>query len=33
MAVLIWSEKAVQDLENIYDFIAADSPFYAKVQV
>ncbi|MBJ6726265.1 type II toxin-antitoxin system RelE/ParE family toxin [Geomesophilobacter sediminis] len=33
MARLIWTEKAVTDLENIYDFIAADSPFYAKVQV
>ena len=33
MASLIWSEKAAADLENIYDFIAADSPFYAKVQI
>ena len=33
MAVLIWSEKAVQDLENVYEFIAADSPFYAKIQI
>lgn len=33
MARLIWSDKAVDDLENIYDFIAVDSPFYAKVQV
>lgn len=32
MASLIWSDKAVSDLENIYDFIAKDSPFYAKVQ-
>ena len=33
MAWLRWSEKAIRDLENIYDFIATDSPFYAKVQV
>ena len=33
MASLIWSDKAVRDLESIYDFIAADSPFYAKVQI
>ena len=33
MARLIWSDKAIRDIENIYDFIAADSPFYAKVQV
>jgi toxin ParE1/3/4 len=33
MAKLIWSENAITDLENIYDFIAKDSPFYAKAQV
>lgn len=33
MARLSWSDKAIRDLESIYDFIAADSPFYAKVQV
>ena len=33
MAVLIWSDKAARDQENIYDFIASDSPFYAKVQI
>jgi len=33
MARLSWSDKAIRDLEAIYDFIAADSPFYAKIQV
>lgn len=33
MARLSWSDKAIRDLESIYDFIAVDSPFYAKVQV
>lgn len=33
MARLIWADKAVLDLERIYDFIAADSPFYARAQV
>lgn len=33
MASLIWSEKAAADLELIHDFIATDSPFYARVQV
>lgn len=33
MARLIWSHKAIRDIESIYDFIAEDSPFYAKVQV
>ncbi len=33
MVSLIWSEKAVADLELIHDFIATDSPFYARVQV
>ena len=33
MARLIWSNKAIRDIESIYDFIAEDSPFYAKVQV
>ncbi|MBI3604720.1 MAG: type II toxin-antitoxin system RelE/ParE family toxin [Nitrospirae bacterium] len=33
MAELIWSEEAVADLESIYDFIARDSPLYARHQV
>jgi len=30
MAELIWTEKAIVSLENIADFIAIDSLFYAK---
>jgi plasmid stabilization system protein ParE len=30
MAEIIWSKLALLDLENIYDFIARDSPFYAQ---
>lgn len=33
MAKLIWNENAITNLEDIYDFIAKDSPFYAKAQV
>lgn len=33
MATIIWSEKSVSDLEEIYDYIALDSPFYAQHQV
>ncbi len=33
MVRLNWSEKSAADLEQIHDFIAADSPFYARVQV
>ncbi len=33
MAAVIWSEKAVAGLEDIYDYIAADSPLYARLQV
>jgi toxin ParE1/3/4 len=33
MAKLIWADKAVLDLERIYDFIAADSPLYARAQI
>lgn len=29
MAELIWSERALSDLENIYDYIAEDSELYA----
>ncbi len=30
MAEIIWSKFAIEDLKNIYDFIAKDSSFYAK---
>ena len=33
MAELIWAEKALGDLEAIHDFIAADSPIYARAQI
>lgn len=33
MATVIWSEKSVSDLEEIFDYIAMDSPFYAQHQV
>ena len=32
MEKLIWSERAVTDLEDIYDYIAKDSPTYAQYQ-
>ncbi len=31
MAELIWSERAILDMENIYDYIANDSPMYAQL--
>lgn len=31
MAELIWSERAISDIENIYDYIANDSPMYAQL--
>jgi len=31
MAKLIWSERAILDMENIYDYIANDSPMYARL--
>jgi plasmid stabilization system protein ParE len=33
MAEIIWSDKSVTDLELIHDYITADSPFYARVQI
>ncbi len=33
MAAVIWSEKSLADIEDIYDYIAADSPLYARHQV
>ncbi len=33
MAEIIWSKFAIEDLKNIYDFIATDSSFYAKRQI
>jgi addiction module RelE/StbE family toxin len=31
MAALIWSERAISDIENIYDYITHDSPMYARL--
>ena len=31
MATLIWSERAIADMENIYDYIANDSTVYAQL--
>ena len=31
MAELIWGDVAISDLENIYDYIAHDSPMYAQL--
>lgn len=33
MAELIWSGNAISDLEGIYDYIARDSPLYARHQI
>jgi plasmid stabilization system protein ParE len=33
MAEIVWSDKAVTDLELINSYVAADSPFYARVQI
>lgn len=33
MAAVTWTEKSVADLEDIFDYIAIDSPFYAQHQV
>lgn len=33
MAKLKWSLESISDLENIYDYIAADSPIYARHQI
>jgi toxin ParE1/3/4 len=33
MAAVIWAEKSLVDLEEIFDYIAADSPQYAKHHV
>ena len=30
---MIWSDDALSDLEGIYDYIARDSPLYARHQV
>jgi toxin ParE1/3/4 len=32
MAKLIWSEQALSDVEDLYDYIAGDSPTYARYQ-
>jgi toxin ParE1/3/4 len=33
MAELIWSDRALSDLENIFDYIASDSRRYAQYTV
>ena len=33
MAELTWSEEAISDAEGIFDYIAQDSPLYARYQV
>lgn len=33
MAAVIWTEKSLANLEDIFDYIAVDSPFYARHQV
>lgn len=33
MVQIKWSKHALQDLREIHDFIAKDSPHYAKLQV
>lgn len=33
MVGLAWAEKAVASLEDIYDYIAIDSPAYARHQI
>ena len=33
MAELIWADKSVISLEDIYDYIADDSPHYARYQI
>jgi toxin ParE1/3/4 len=33
MAEIIWSNKSANDLELIHEYISADSPFYARVQI
>ena len=33
MADLTWTEKAVASLEDIHDYIAGDSPAYARHQI
>ncbi len=33
MHQLTWSEKAASDLEDIHDYIALDSSFYASLQI
>ena len=33
MAELTWAEKAIASLEDIHDYIAVDSPAYARRQI
>lgn len=33
MGRINWTNQAISDLKNIYDFISADSTYYAKRQI
>lgn len=33
MAELIWGEESLREMEDIYDYIARDSPLYARNQL
>ena len=33
MGQIVWTKLANNDLENIYDFIALESPFYAETTI
>jgi len=33
MARIVWTIQAVEDLENIFDYISKDSPKYARIQI
>jgi len=32
MAAVIWTEKSLTDLEDIFDYIASDSPFMPDIK-
>jgi addiction module RelE/StbE family toxin len=33
MVTVIWSELSIEDLRNIFEYIALDSPYYAGLQI
>ncbi len=33
MAEIVWTDLAIEDLKNIYDYISQNSPFYANLQI